>query len=153
MIDRGLRPMTLGDIFDEGFDLYKKNLALFLMIAAVVAVPVKMVEASLASRYVPDLQGMLGSLGGNDPTGAGFFGFVWDFLGKFSIPGSCYFIAYAVIVCALAEATSNRYLGRTATLRAAYRAPLRRLPALILLSAIFGIVCAVLMFPCASVTS
>ena len=140
--------MTLGDIFDEGFDLYKKNLALFLLIAAVVAVPVKMVEAFLASRYVPDLQGMLGTMGGNDPFGAGFFGYVWDFLGKFSIPAFCYFVAYAVIVCALTEATSTRYLGRPATFLAAYRKPLRRLPALIILSAIFGVVCAILAFPC-----
>src|SRR3569833_549303 len=137
MIDRGLRPMTLGDIFDEGFDLYKKNLALFHLIAAVIAVTVKIVEAVLAATYVGDLQGMLSSIGKDDPFGAGFTAFFGDYLGKFSIPAFCYFIAYAVAVCALAQACSQRYLGRSITLLDAYREPLRRSPSLIGVATIY----------------
>src|SRR3569833_2617831 len=109
MIDRGLRPMTLGDIFAEGFDLYKKNLALFLLIAAVIAVPVKIVEAVLAATYVGDLQGMLSSIGKDELFGAGFTAFFGDYLGKFSILAVCYFIAYAKAKSTLAQAGSQRY--------------------------------------------
>lgn len=125
MIDRMLRPMSLPDIFDEGFDLYKKNLSAFLLIAAVVAVPVKMVEAFLSTGYVSDAQGMLNSFVGNTDS-TGFLFWFYDFVKKASLPNLCFAVAYAVSICALAEAASRRYAGRAVTLGEAYRVPLRR---------------------------
>ena len=39
MSDRTLRPLALGDVFDEGFDLYKRNFLLFLLVTAAWIVP------------------------------------------------------------------------------------------------------------------
>ena len=124
--------MTLGDIFDEGFDLYKKNLAFFILIAAVVAVPVKLLDAAFAMRYLPDAQGMLNAFNGNGTADStGFFFWFTDFAKKATLPNLIAVMAYAISFCALAEAASMRYIGKPITLKTAYSIPLKRLPLLI----------------------
>ncbi len=122
------RPMGLGDIFDEAFDLYKNNFPYLLLVAVVVAVPVQVLAPVLALRFTdePSLvrlvaQG-LGSL--TTPQALSQLG---PTLSGPAVFAPLYPVAAAVEVTALAGACSFCYLGEPRTLWAAYRAPLRRI--------------------------
>ncbi|BDI32688.1 hypothetical protein CCAX7_47390 [Capsulimonas corticalis] len=142
MIERSLRPLSLGDIFDEGFDLYKKNLSFLLLIAALIAIPFKVltsfIDLQILHRVV-DLSTMM--KGSNDPTQ------VLNWLGlsseRLSVVAPLYLIVFAVELCVLTAATSARYLGEPVTMRGAYGSVLRRIIPLIVTSILYGVLISV----------
>lgn len=128
MAARQLRPLSLGDIFDEGFDLYKANLPILALITVLIIVPIDIVVGVVQNHYVNGLTNFAAS-GSDDPFAA------LSALGSlFRVTGGVLFVSsffYAIPFCALAVASSNLYLGKPISLRQAYQLPLRRLPILL----------------------
>ena len=135
MADRQLRPLSLGDIFDEAFDLYKKNLAFFALVTAVAAVPLNVVVAFVTLHWMRDLSDAAAVMNGADPTRVlAWFGAV---AGHAALISPLLLIAYSLEVCALAVATSARYLGDPVTLWGSYRGALRRFFPLVVTALIY----------------
>lgn len=133
MADRRLRPLSLGDIFDEGFDLFKKNFTFLVLVTVVVTVPLDILAAVIRLTLLHNTFDF-STLGDSaDPTE------MFSALGGVAVAFPVYALAYAVPLTALAAATSARYLGMPTTLRSSYRAPLRRLPSLLVTALLYGI--------------
>lgn len=137
MAERQLRPLSLGDVFDEAFDLYKKNLAFLALVTAVTAVPLKIVMTVVTFRVLRDFLGIAGTLDDSDPTR--LFSWLLSLAGNAALFAPIYLVAYGVEMSALAVATSARYLGQPVTLWGAYRVPLRRLLPLIVTAILYGV--------------
>ena len=133
------RPMSLGDIFDEAFDLFKKNFLLLLLVTAVVAVPLQVLAPILALRFPtqPTLAFLIHNvLGGLAPA---------DSLAQFgpffrgpALFSALYPVACGVEIVALTLACSACYLGEPVRLGAFYRVPLRRLVPLVFTVLLYG---------------
>lgn len=121
-METDLLPLSLGDIFDEAFDLYKRNFSLFAGIVAVVQVPLQI--AMQALTYALGLD-RLGTSSSADPTKElyAFFGGMAILFAFFLL----YSFVYVIQTGALTIAISERYLGRPITLVSAYRATVRSL--------------------------
>lgn len=119
-----LRPLGLGDIFDEGFDLYKRNFVFLLLVTALTIVPLDIglafVDPSLLT-FVFDLIGITARSDGS---------LIWlvTFLTQLALFPALYLLAIAPLV----SASAGRYLEIDLTLWQVYRPFLRRLPVLIL---------------------
>ena len=50
-----LRPLSVGDVFDEGFDLYKRNFVFLLLTAALTLIPLDIGVAFATPRLLPSL--------------------------------------------------------------------------------------------------
>lgn len=146
MADRQLRPLNLGDIFDEAFDLYKKNLAFFVLVTAVAAVPLKVVVAFVTLRWLHDLTTFAAVMEDSDPTR--LFSWFGAMAGHAALISPLFLIAYGLQMCALAVATSARYLGEPMGLWGAYRGAFRRLLPLVLTALIYGVANLVGVFVC-----
>jgi hypothetical protein len=147
MAERRLRPMTLGDIFDEGFDLYKKNFSFLVLVTLVVTVPLDIVLGFVKSLYWkgPSLFDAIKSDDASNLFGPAFGQTVSSLFVTSLI--------YAAPLAALAAATSARYLGDPITLRQAYRMPMRRLPALLGTALLYSIIlsaCSGILWPVVS---
>jgi hypothetical protein len=109
-----LLPMSNGDIFDEAFDLYKRNFTLFAGIIALIQVPAEL-SMIIANYYfhLPD------TLSFDDPTKnlANFSGaiLVWLIILVF------WSFLFLIQNAAITVAVSERYLGRDITLTGAYK--------------------------------
>jgi hypothetical protein len=136
MAERRLRPLGLGDIFDEGFDLYKKNFALLALVAAVVTVPLDILMSSVGTPFFMTAADQAAM--NNDDPGivVGAFG---SLVGKAGADLLISSLIYALPLAALAAAASARYLGQPASLRQSYRLPLRRLASLLGTAFLFGL--------------
>jgi Membrane domain of glycerophosphoryl diester phosphodiesterase len=137
-----LRPLTLGELLDRSFGLYRRHFWLFVGIMALpsllalafgvlVAVfnPQPPTQASLAAGQ-PDPTEMVGAV-------------IW-FIGASVGMLAVYFIAYAVALGATTIAVSELYMGRTVTIKGSYlplKGKVGRLALLMLLVSIrlFGI--------------
>ena len=134
MSDRTLRPLALGDIFDEGFDLYKRNFLLFLLITAVWIVPLYIIHAVVTAHLGHDLFQIDVASGDSvdavDPT-----------IRRFEELALIFFVSpltTGVVWSALTVAAGNRYLDREVTLKSAYTLPLRRLLPLLAAAVLTG---------------
>lgn len=128
MVGRQLRPLGLGDIFDEGFDLYKRNLPILALITVIVIVPFDIIIGLFQSYFVN------GFISSGDMSSADAFTAFFTAGSLLGVAGGVLFASsffYAVPVCALVVALSNLYLGKPITLRGAFRAPLARFPKLL----------------------
>lgn len=96
MAQRILRPLSYGDIFDELFDLYKKNFLVFAGISAVVYLPIYVLSYALAGKSADIIAGLL------------------------VLP------AQYVAMAATTWAVSQTYLGGSVTIGEAYKAVWRR---------------------------
>jgi hypothetical protein len=126
-----LIPLSIGDVFDEAFDLYKRNFALFAGITAVVSVPVHI--ASQAVNTAMGLDKLAARFGENgdlsDPSSA--ISIMLGFMAISSVEMIVFTVVHVLQSGALAVAVSQRYLGRPVTLRSAYGAVWRRIGALL----------------------
>lgn len=86
-----LRSLSVPELLDKGFQLYKRHVGLFLSIAALIHIPAMIVESFLAAYLVDDRLSNL----------------VSNFLAPFA-------------QLALTLAVSNLYLGKEASVRASY---------------------------------
>lgn len=104
-----LRPLTLGELLDRTFTLYRRDFWLFVGIMAIpaaISVPLSMM---LSLR-----QG--GATAGTRPLPANVLGFVFSFLALFFVS----FFVYSMAVGATTFAVSESYLGQKSTVRSAY---------------------------------
>ena len=135
-----LRPLSLSDIFDEGFDLYKRNFAALILVYAIVAVPTKVLESWISLRFLPHLSGLSGST-------TDILESLNAMAGGAAILIPVSLLSFAVSFSALATASAGAYLGHPITLRLAYRRPLRQilrlfgLSLLYSLSLVVGVIC------------
>jgi hypothetical protein len=111
-----LRPMSMGDIFDATFALYRQNFALFAGISAVLGVPQAILSAIIfVSR--PSL-----TTTGADNTTQLDAGAALLYGGLVLVSLLVTFIFNTIISGALAQAISARYLGHPMTIEGAYQA-------------------------------
>ncbi len=126
-----LVPMTVGQILDRTFKLYRQSFIRFITIAAVVAVPVfllqmvlqQTLQARAAPQTVEEAQSGMG----------------------IAIGGTLVLVFFSVIgtmLCsgALAKSVSEAYLGRDVSVGQAYRVVLPKLGTLILAAILIGVV-------------
>lgn len=123
-----LLPMSVGDVFDEAFDLYKRNFALFAGIVAVVSVPLQIVTQ--AATVALGLDRLASRLGESDPSVG--LPLMLGFMVVWFVEMAVFTFGHVIQSGALTVAVSERYLGRTVTLGHAYRQAWRRIGALLL---------------------
>ena len=125
-----LRPLGTGDIFDEGFDLYKRNFVFLLLATAAAVVPLDIGLAFLTPRLLPALFDWFGLTSSRS-----------DAFGIWIVTNLVWLIAflplYFAVTAPVAAAASARYLDQNATTGTVFRLCLRRTPAL-LLAALFS---------------
>ncbi len=109
-----LRPLGLGDIFDEGFDLYKRNFVFLLLVTAVAVVPLDILLAWVSPRLLPPIFDQFGITRARTSSGKGA---VTALVGTDPVP--------AAVCCwpspRWSSAASARYLETEATLGEVYR--------------------------------
>ena len=118
-----LRPLGLGDIFDEGFDLYKRNFVFLLLVTAITVVPLDIGLAFAAPRLFPVIFDLFGITSNSDA--------FWVWLVVSTTKLTLYLPLFLLAVAPLAAAGAGRYLERETTLWSVYRLWLRRLPGLL----------------------
>jgi len=119
-----LRPLSIGDIFDEGFDLYKRNFVFLLLTAAVTLVPLDIAGTFAIPHLLPPLYDLFGvTSAAADASGAAVIRALADLV--FGLPLTL------LTAAPLAAACSALYLDRTVTLRQVFGHCLRRLPGLL----------------------
>ncbi len=136
-----LRPLGVGDIFDEGFDLYKRNFVPLLLATAAAVVPLDIGLAFLTPRFLPAVFSLL------DLTTNSSDAF-WVWLVTNLVKILCYLPLYIVAVGPAVIAASARYLGGAMPVEAAFRQSLRRTPAALLATLLSGLLLALGMAFC-----
>jgi hypothetical protein len=114
-----LLPQTLGGVFDEAFDLYKRHFVTLALIVAVIHLPTQMI-LNLLSYSLRQTLGPEGFRSGSPDVGA--------VLGAMFTLFFYFLIAVASLIIAtgpIASAISDIYLGRPTSLRRAYRGALK----------------------------
>ncbi len=125
-----LRPLGLGDIFDEGFDLYKRNFVFLLLVTALAVVPLDIGLAFVSPRLLPAVFDLFGVTAGSDAF------WIWLLVGLTRL--MLFFPLLMLAVAPLVSAAGARYLEREVSVWAVYRAWLRRLPGLLLTVLLVG---------------
>lgn len=134
-----LRPLGLGDIFDEGFDLYKRNFVFLLLVTAIAVVPLDVLFAWALPQLLPPIYDQLGITradGGWKVVVTSVFQLI------FCLP------IYALAVAPLVAATTARYLETETSVWAVYRQFGRRLPSLLLTTFLGGLALALGLVTC-----
>ncbi len=131
-----LRPMGVGDILDETFQLYRANFGLVVATVAVVQVISAVLTIVLGVVFVASSISSLSSFAqtyGNDQTAA--LNELGSIAGGLITYGLLIFLISTILTAlqnaALAVSISNRYLGRTTSVGEAYRLSFARLGALV----------------------
>ncbi len=143
------RAMSVGELLDATFSLYRRNFLLIAAISAVVQLPYAAIRFVLlqVSGFAA-LQNALSSISSNTRTITGAqLQTLQSFFVNFLVVDSVLLVISVLIVLPLAEAAttravSDRYLDRPASVGSSYAAAVRRLGALVLQSLIliFGFV-------------
>ena len=118
--ERRYRPLSTVDLFDEAFDLYKRNFVLFLTIVATVVIPVAFLTDIYALKWANAVIAQLSSLQASsmDPTIA--LNDLTEFLKEGAISLAFYIPVWTLQFVTLTIAVSARYLGRPMTVGQAY---------------------------------
>lgn len=139
---RRYRPMGTADLFDEAFDLYKKNFILFLGVAALVYVPLQtfltFYNYSADQAFTAEFVQAMGSF---DLPRA--WEISWQYILRSFAMLPVDFVAYSLMTGALTSAVSARYLNQQTTLFGAYRNAISRWFALLSSLLIYDILMAV----------
>jgi hypothetical protein len=131
---RVLRPMTVGDILDQSFTIYRKNFITLVGIVAVVHVPLLVVQIVGGLLFGGQLFDRNGSFAFTQTQSAVMLGGAGLFLLS-AIAGG---IASVFETSALAVVVSEYLLGNAVKLRQAYGRALRQWPALLLTIVVVG---------------
>ena len=120
-----LRPLGMGDIFDEGFDLYKRNFVFFLLVTALTVVPLDILLAFITPRLLTSVFDLFSITANSDASG------IWLLVSlvKLTLVLPLFLLAVAPLV----GATAGRYLEHPLTLWQVFRPFLKRLPGLLVL--------------------
>jgi hypothetical protein len=120
-----LRPLTLAELLDRAFALYRKHLWVFV---GIMALPAVLAVISSVMLQTPALMYPVGSR----PTPAEALRTIVLIASGSILVFGLYFIAYAMALGATAIAVSQMYLGRDATVGSAYEAVKQRVGRLVL---------------------
>jgi Membrane domain of glycerophosphoryl diester phosphodiesterase len=131
---RALRPMTVGDILDQSFSIYRKNFVTLIGIVAVVQVPLLVLQIAGGLLFGTQLFNRNGSFVFTQTQTAAMLGGAGLFLLSAIVGG----IASVFETSALSVVVSEYFLGNTVKLRQAYGRALRQWPALLLMIAVVG---------------
>ena len=129
--ERRYRPLSTVDLFDEAFDLYKRNFVLFLLIVSFVIVPSSIFSDLFLSKWETSLQGQLvaGSTASDPIIMMSYYA---EWLRVSVIIWLVALPPWTLVFAALTAAVSERYLEKKCTLLDAFKDGVRRyLPALI----------------------
>ncbi len=119
-----LRPLGVGDVFDEGFDLYKRNFVFLLLATAAVVVPLDIGLALFAPHLLPPVFDLFGLTASQSDASS-----VWLVS---SLTKLVFFLPlYLAAVGPVVLAASARYLDKAMPVEAALKLCLRRVPALL----------------------
>ena len=138
-----LRPLSVGEVFDRAFSLYKRNLWMFVGITAIPAV------FALAMTIIMQvMQHMMmtnvATLAEDPDAGAAAVMAIVGMLGSIFVIGIIYWVVYMIALCATTYAVSEIYVGRATTIKQSYSGMRGRIGALIVLMLLVGIRLAVL---------
>jgi hypothetical protein len=130
--ERRYRPLSTVDLYDEAFDLYKRNFVLFLSIVAFVVIPSDVLWDVFATKW---LKTVLGQIGANasasyDPSNG--MQLLAEMFKQASIAAIIYIPVLTLVCAATTVAASSRYLEKPITLGQAYTTGIRKfLPCLV----------------------
>jgi hypothetical protein len=125
-----LRPLGIGEIFDVGITIYRRNFRALLTLVFVVVAPIEIVSALIQSSAVPEGDGLITETPSGAIAGFGAAGML-SFLGATVATGACF------------KAVADGYLGERAEWRPALRFAARRLHSILWIT-ILGAVLAAL---------
>lgn len=118
-----LRPLGLGDIFDEGFDLYKRNFVFLLLVTSVAVVPLDILLAFAGPHVMGQVYTLFDVTANQSDASA-----LW--LLNIAVKLTIYLPLYALALGPLIIAASGCYLQQEPTLWITVRPVVRRLPGL-----------------------
>jgi hypothetical protein len=138
-----LRPLSLGELLDRTFTLYRRHFWVFVGIVAIPAALGVPVNYFIARSYVGTFTDPSKLASGSSPLGV-----FWRLIGILAVVGIVSVILYAIVAAAVTFAVSETYLGRTSTVAAAYKSALGKVWRLLgvavnVLLRLFGIAIAV----------
>ena len=138
-----LRPLSLGEIFDRAFTLYRRNLWLFVGITALPAVFA--LAMTIIMQVMQRMMMTNMATAANDPDiAAGAVLAMLGMAGSIFVIAIIYWVVYMIALGAATHAVSELYVGRTVSIRQSYLGMRGRIGALIVLMLIVGIRIAVL---------
>ena len=133
-----LRPLTVGEVFDRAFTLYKRNLWLFVGITAIPAV-----FALALTIIMQVMQRMMmtnvANLAENPDAAAATALALVGMVGGIFVIGIIYWVVYMIALGATTYAVSELYVGRPANVRQSYSGMRGRIGALIILMLLVGV--------------
>jgi hypothetical protein len=140
-----LRPMTIGDLFDISFRLYRENFLTFIGIAALLQIPFTIVQALvqflLGGPALSAINNLASAPPGRNPLEFLPIGQIVAYYGlTFGLSVFQFLVIYNLMIGALSKAISRSYLGQPISIINSYQFGGRRYAALLLVSLIiFGI--------------
>jgi hypothetical protein len=129
--ERRYRPLTTVDLFDEAFDLYKRNFVLFLSIVAIVVVPSTILTDIYSLKMINAVVGRItgGDLATADATT--FISALSDFTHQLVNQTANFYtillVPWTLTFLAMTAAVSSRYLDKPTSVRLAYVSSFRRI--------------------------
>jgi hypothetical protein len=140
MANRNLRPISLGDIIDEGFDLYKKNFLLLLLTVAVVVVPIQIIGSIITQGLAPQLVWISSAIHQVE-TNSWHLDQIWGdllpFLGSCGIVTLFCLVPYSFAILATVRLSSSLYLQEEMGLYGAYSGLFKRIVPVVLTSGLY----------------
>ena len=130
-----LRPLGVGDIFDEGFDLYKRNFVFLLLATAAVVVPLDIGLAFLTPRFFVSVLSWF-----NLTTNESDAFWIWVVTGLTKTV--FYLPLYIAALGPVMLSASAKYLDQKTTVEMAFRLCLRRTPAILAVAFLSGLLLA-----------
>ena len=132
-----LRPMGLGELLDLAITLYRRNWITLIGISAVINLPLLFLQVIAAALALPSNIFELGQTPNSSLSSSEGMLLYYAALGLISLIG---FVAQIFEAGAFSAAISERYLGRSITIKQAYGRALRRWLTLIFASVLVGLV-------------
>ena len=141
MAQRILRPLTFGELFDEVFDLYKKNFILLVGNVALVTIPMTLIQYLLIFKDMSSMMAQMPTTrGGVSPNPEMFTGAFTGMMIKAVLFALLAVPLQLLMSGAITWAVSGCYLGRKMTIIECYKAVMPKLPALIVTSILVGLI-------------
>ena len=134
-----LRPMSIGDMLDAAFRLYRQHFLTFIGIVALLQVPMAMLQFAAQLPYMQALQRFTArppvlAPGANPLDIFPFTQLLPYYALIFGLSIFQYLLVYNLMTGALANAISRSYLGQPISILSAYNIGLKRITALIIAS-------------------
>ena len=132
-----LRPLGIGEIFDVGITIYRRNFRALLTLVFVVVAPIEILSALIQSSALPEGDGLITET----PSGAiEVDEELWRSVAAFVAAGLLSFVGATVATGACFKAIADGYLGERAEWRPALRFAARRLHSILWVTILGGFI-------------